>query len=562
MAKDKKPEAGKGKSMKERLAAFSDLGKDIQGLGTQMAKEVQTPGKTADFLRQAADVIEEKAAALPQARQAAAPAKASETPAAVNQQADNAEEDGDENEQGAGGGVAMDSGDGKAKDDDKVALHLVADTKIMTYEEVMAEIEGMIGMDDFKSWIHAIDGGRNFDRVANLLNLADKTKKGNKVSYHITLLGNPGTGKSMAAELYAQYLKASGKMRDAMFYKVTAGDLVSPYVGATAKAIKDLLKQGKDKEVVDSVTGEKYKGQKLIIHLDEAYALTADSHGKQALNELVAVMTEEPERVVLILSGYDVPMGKMLSENPGMRSRVRKNVPCADYDNDDLLAILKTKLPKEEIEWIITPEVDAAIKTAFDKVREAMGRHFGNGRVAEYILMNARDIAKQRASDFLEHVSDEDVLKMSEAEQTELGNKMRTFATDDIEKATQLLLSQASDTEVETEMDLERESSAAGNVLGKMAQELDTLRNVVLLQQGYMERLLRGEDPLEAPARSLVFEEDAAEEKAGGTSQSFSEVAQQTHKAANDAGGTLELETDGKAKAGRKKAAPGPKGPS
>lgn len=326
--------------------------------------------------------------------------------------------------------------DGNSKEgkDDPNALKLIGAVEEQSIEEVREEIGKLIGMQTFKAIISDLDEGEDFNELMDLFELnieypseanaentegegkPAKPKKKNSTFYHMVYTGEPGTGKSTAAEKYCQYLRASGIMPEAMFYKISAGDIVSQYVGATANELKKILRMGKE------------EGRPLILHLDEAYTLTSNKHGEEALAELVGAMTEEADRIVLVLSGYYDPMMEMLDKNEGMRSRIRFEVHCPSYNDEELLDIMKLMLPGQDLERTLTPEAQEAAKKVFSAVREKMQDKFGNGRVAEVLLQDMDLAQKKRISRAYKDLTDEQKLERRD----EIVEAMHSYTAADV----------------------------------------------------------------------------------------------------------------------------------
>ena len=431
-------------------------------------KDGRNGGKSAEFFEQAAQALpgfgigESYEETLARAREdqntAANPAPAQNSTATGETPMANANDDS--------GSKSVMGADGKEQKRDETLLNLVSEVEEVPREEVLEKIQKLIGMDPFKKWISALDETKDYDRAAKILGLAEpaqaptadkndpdkkkKKKKKNKTFHHMVLIGNPGTGKSTAAELYCQYLRSSERMKGALFFKVSAGDIVSPFVGATAHALKELFNRGKK------------EGQKLIIHIDEAYALAANSHGNDAIAEIVNTMTEEAGRVVFVLSGYKGPMAKMLKSNPGMLSRVRITIDLGDYDDAQLLEIFKSMLSGDEVLRSLSVEAESEILKTFAEVREIAGAHFGNGRVAEVLLMNMGNALKTRISKTLKDYSDEKLANLAEGEKTALKETMMTFTDEDVRHAAEHMKAQAQESETEEEQAAIMNASPAG----------------------------------------------------------------------------------------------------
>jgi len=323
-------------------------------------------------------------------------------------------------------GKSRTDSNGNEVKDDEHSLQLAGAVEEVPLEELKEEIKEMIGMEPFKAWIDDLDEGKDFDELADLLGVLDeevaaaeadgRKKKSNPTFYHMVLMGNPGTGKSKVAEAYCQYLRSSGIMPNADFYKISAGDIVSEFIGATASHLKELLNRGKD------------EGKPLILHLDEAYSLTANKHGEEALTELVNAMTEEADRIVLVLSGYEAPMMEMIEKNEGMRSRVRIEINCPDYDDNELLQIMKLKLPGQRITRSLSVDAEKEAMTLFSAMREKMGLQFGNGRVAEVLLQDMQLAQEKRLAQLYKGLSKDEKLKRKD----EIKAQMRTYDVQDV----------------------------------------------------------------------------------------------------------------------------------
>src|SRR5580698_6081405 len=86
----------------------------------------------------------------------------------------------------------------------------------------------------------------------------------------------------------------------------SASDLVGQYVGQTGPKTKKLFEKGLGK----------------VLFVDEAYRLSEGHFAKEAVDELVGILTDETfkSKLVVILAGYDQEMNKLLAVNPGLSS--------------------------------------------------------------------------------------------------------------------------------------------------------------------------------------------------------------------------------------------------
>lgn len=148
------------------------------------------------------------------------------------------------------------------------------------------------------------------------------------VQLHSVFTGNPGTGKTTVAKIYAELLKECGMLKRGHLIVSSRADFVAGYVGQTAIKTK--------KKIREALGG--------VLFIDEAYSLLGQSSGdfgKEVIDTLVDEMTRHNENLVVILAGYPTEMDLLLESNPGLRSRFKKFFHFPDYTADELLIIIK-----------------------------------------------------------------------------------------------------------------------------------------------------------------------------------------------------------------------------
>merc|ERR1719359_612142 len=153
-------------------------------------------------------------------------------------------------------------------------------------------------------------------------------------SLHMIFSGNPGTGKTTVARVVAQALKSLGILRLGHLVECDRASLVAGYAGQTAI---------KTKQLVDTALGG-------ILFVDEAYALVSDDRdtfGKEALDTLMKATEDYRDDLVVILAGYPGDMVKLLSRNPGLKSRFATTIDFPDYSADELMTIAEGMLAEE-----------------------------------------------------------------------------------------------------------------------------------------------------------------------------------------------------------------------
>ncbi|WP_050615559.1 AAA family ATPase [Bacillus testis] len=244
-----------------------------------------------------------------------------------------------------------------------------------TLEDVMEELNGLIGLDSVKEFIQ---------ELLKTVRLQEKRKaKGDKttpMTLHMVFTGNPGTGKTTVARIISRVLKAMGLLSQGQLVEVARQDLVGEYVGSTAPKTNEKIQQG--------VGG--------VLFIDEAYTLSRNKHdsfGQEAIDTLVKGMEDHREDTVVILAGYTDEMETFLKSNPGLRSRFPVIVEFPDYSPKDMLKMVVLQAKQRDY------EIDEA---AYDgllelfETKQIPGRNdSGNGRLVRNLLEEA--IRKQSA---------------------------------------------------------------------------------------------------------------------------------------------------------------------
>jgi len=115
----------------------------------------------------------------------------------------------------------------------------------------------------------------------------------------------------------------------------SASDLVGQYVGQTGP---------KTKAVFEKALGK-------VLFIDEAYRLSEGHFCKEAMDELVGVLTQErfKAKLVVILAGYDQEINQLLSVNPGLSSRFPDEIVFQNMSSAMCIKVLEKALAKENI---------------------------------------------------------------------------------------------------------------------------------------------------------------------------------------------------------------------
>jgi SpoVK/Ycf46/Vps4 family AAA+-type ATPase len=258
-----------------------------------------------------------------------------------------------------------------------------------TLQEILAELENIIGMTELKKEIKSL--------YTQLNQAAEMEKKGVKVekpAQHFVITGNPGTGKTTVARLLGKIFEGLGLLGSGHVIEVDRSKLVAGYVGQTAPLTNSAC---------DSATGG-------ILFIDEVYTLKqndSDSFGQECIDTLLKRMEDDRGKFMVVVAGYKKPMENFLTANEGLKSRFTKYFNLEDYNPDELAAIFASLSSKQQ--YIVPPDTRNKIVAFFKDRCARKTRDFANGREARNLMDEAR---KNQA----ERLSTADIASMSKEE--------------------------------------------------------------------------------------------------------------------------------------------------
>lgn len=198
----------------------------------------------------------------------------------------------------------------------------------------------------------------------------------------LAFAGPPGTGKSVTARLTARILREEG-CGSGRFVEAGREQLIGAYLGETSPKIAELFEQARGG----------------VIFIDEAGALLGgeqDVYAAEAVNALVRHMELQPETMV-IFATYPGEMERLLSSNPGLKSRVAQVLDFPAYDDAQLWEILQGFAREDGCGL---PEgAEEVCRGFFSTLRRRDPEGFGNGREARRLFQGAVEELALRALD-------------------------------------------------------------------------------------------------------------------------------------------------------------------
>ena len=258
-----------------------------------------------------------------------------------------------------------------------------------TQEELLETLDALIGLDEIKQSVKSLI---NYVKVRGLRK--EKELPNPPLSLHMVFSGNPGTGKTTVARILSELYKAIGVLSKGQLVEVDRSGLVAGFVGQTAI---------KTSEVVTSALGG-------ILFIDEAYALAPDvgagnDFGREAIETLLKLMEDNRDDLIVIVAGYNEPMERFITSNPGLESRFNRYFYFEDYNSDELYEIFDIMCVKSE--YILTDDAKDFAREHFSVIYEKRDENFGNARHVRNFFENIVTVHSDRVSTLDDHTRDD-----------------------------------------------------------------------------------------------------------------------------------------------------------
>ncbi len=227
-----------------------------------------------------------------------------------------------------------------------------------TLEEVMGEFDKYVGVDEIKETMTGI---------VNSIKAFQKLHPGEtyELKDHYLFLGNPGTGKTTMARVFADALSAMGILPSGQLVEVASKDLKGQYMGHTGPK-------------VDAAFDRAMGG---VLFIDEAYDMWGgenDTFGNEAVTALIKNVEDRRGKLIVILAGYPREMGIFATANPGISSRFNVTVNFRDYNGGELTEIGRRMIKAQG--YSLDEKAEKAIGKFFEKMYVSRKKDFANAR--------------------------------------------------------------------------------------------------------------------------------------------------------------------------------------
>lgn len=261
-------------------------------------------------------------------------------------------------------------------------------------EELLKEIDALIGLENVKKSIHENITYLKFTKLRKDKGLEDNTK----LSLHSVFTGNPGTGKTTVVKMLGKIYQKMGLLSKGHVYEVDRTVLVGEFIGQTAPKVK---------KAIDEARGG-------ILFIDEAYSLARSGEdnkdfGKEVIEILLKEMSDGIGDIAIIVAGYPKEMNTFIDSNPGLKSRFSQYFHFDDYMPDELFEIALYSVGQKNL--TIAEEAKEYLKEQLTEAYRKRDHSFGNARFVNAVIDEAKQDMGLRLmkSENMEALTNEDL---------------------------------------------------------------------------------------------------------------------------------------------------------
>ncbi|MFP3041679.1 AAA family ATPase [Treponema primitia] len=235
--------------------------------------------------------------------------------------------------------------------------------KTVTVDDVLAELDDMVGMKEVKQAVRGIATKLQAQKLIEAKTGKQAAGEGN----HMVIMGNPGTGKTTIVRTLGKLFKAIGLLPSEKVLEIQGNDLKGSYLGQSKDKVNEYCRQ--------AMGG--------VLFIDEAYALVnergpIDGFATESIDVLMARLENERDRFVGIVAGYPAQMDTFIKKsNPGMERRFKHYITLPDYSPEELIEIFE-RFNVKKAGFTLTEGAQAKARKAIEEMVANKGPTFGN----------------------------------------------------------------------------------------------------------------------------------------------------------------------------------------
>ncbi|EHK21099.1 uncharacterized protein TRIVIDRAFT_112807, partial [Trichoderma virens Gv29-8] len=251
-------------------------------------------------------------------------------------------------------------------------------------EKILAEVKGLVGLKEVKEQFAKIE---SCIRICSLQGTNPRTER-----WHAVFQGNPGTGKTTVARLYAKFLRSMHIVKSRT-YKETSG---AQLVCMGPKEVKELFNSSSSNPLQNGG----------VLFVDEAYQLTAPhvpNSGRQVLDIILTEIENNIGNLVVIFAGYKEELESFFGHNPGLRSRIPHTLHFEDFNDQELLHILADRIRKKYNGKMKAEDGlhGKYMRIAIRRLARSRGKKgFGNARAVENVQLKIWERQAKRLTNY------------------------------------------------------------------------------------------------------------------------------------------------------------------
>jgi SpoVK/Ycf46/Vps4 family AAA+-type ATPase len=242
---------------------------------------------------------------------------------------------------------------------------------------ILAELDALTGLQSVKTKAREVitSARQRRRRLEETGDFPDQT-------LHMVFTGNPGTGKTTVARIFARLYHAVGLLPSERVTEANAAEgIKSRFVGAT--------RENMQRKLEEAIGG--------VLFIDEAHQFgeASDPTSKEAVQAIVPMAWNHRNDLVIVLAGYSAQMDNFFTMDPGLERRFPPagRFEFADYSFEELWTMTTAALARGG--WTVDEAAVAGLRLLLQRrcgrggfgnaggvdnlVKEVIGRHDARG---------------------------------------------------------------------------------------------------------------------------------------------------------------------------------------